>query len=145
MEPRADFITIATANLDAARAFYRDGLGWTPLLDVADEIIFFQIGHGLVLGLFDAVKFTGDMNAGDAPAVVSGLTLSHNENSPEAVTATFDAAVAAGAASVKEPQYADFGGFHAHFADPNGLVWEIAHNPAWQVDEDGKVTLGLVE
>ncbi|UKJ65076.1 hypothetical protein H1Q78_06930 [Cellulosimicrobium cellulans] len=29
-----------------------------------------------------------------------------------------------------------------HVADPNGLVWEVAHNPAWSVRADGTVDLG---
>ena len=41
------------------------------------------------------------------------------------------------------PRPGAFGGvFHAHVADPNGVVWEIAHNPGWRVDDDGTVHLG---
>ena len=54
MEQHLNFITLATRDLDAARAFYRDGLGWEPLLDVPEEIIFFQVAPGLVRGLFEA-------------------------------------------------------------------------------------------
>ncbi|MEP6559585.1 MAG: VOC family protein, partial [Nakamurella sp.] len=49
MQQRVDFITFATADLAAARSFYQHGLHWQPLLDVPDEIVFFQIGPGLVL------------------------------------------------------------------------------------------------
>lgn len=142
MEQRTDFLTISTADLDAARAFYRDGLGWTPLLDVPGEIVFFQVGHGLVLGLFDAKKFADDLGVRDAP--ISGVTLSHNVDGPEAVRAAVERAVAAGGTVLKEPQEAAFGGYHAHVADPNGLVWEIAHNPAWSVEPNGTVRLGLI-
>ncbi|WP_030902284.1 VOC family protein [Streptomyces sp. NRRL F-5126] len=142
MEQRTDFLTFSTADLDAARAFYRDGLGWTPLLDVPGEIVFFQVGHGLVLGLFDAGKFAEDLGVRDAP--IRGVTLSHNVAGPEAVGAAVERAVAAGGTVLKEPQEAAFGGYHAHVADPNGLVWEIAHNPAWSVEPDGTVRLGLI-
>ncbi|MBP0457874.1 VOC family protein [Streptomyces montanisoli] len=142
MEQRTDFLTFSTADLDAARAFYRDGLGWTPLLDVPGEIVFFQVGHGLVLGLFDAEKFAEDLGVRDAP--IRGVTLSHNVEGPEAVRAAVERAVAAGGTVLKEPQEAAFGGYHAHVADPNGLVWEIAHNPAWSVQPDGTVRLGLI-
>jgi hypothetical protein len=27
-------------------------------------------------------------------------------------------------------------------ADPNGVVWEVGHNPGWSVDPDGTVRLG---
>ncbi|WP_416565448.1 hypothetical protein [Nocardia testacea] len=45
MEQQAHFSTIATADLDAARRFYVEGLGRDPLLDVPDEIIFFRIAR----------------------------------------------------------------------------------------------------
>ena len=30
---------------------------------------------------------------------------------------------------VKRPQRAAFGGYHGYFADPDGVLWEVAHNP----------------
>jgi len=142
MEQRADFITLATPNLDAARTFYVSGLGWTSTLDVPGEIIFFQIGHGLMLGLFDATKFSQDVDPeATGPALLSGVTLSYNVDSPDEVRRVVSAAERAGATVLKPPQRAAFGGFHAHFADPNGVVWEIAHNSGWRVDESGEVHL----
>lgn len=144
MEQRVHFTTLATPDLDAARRFYCDGLGWTPLMDVPGEIIFFQIGPGAVLGLFDAVKFVADMGGLDFAPATTGITLSHNVDSPAAVDAVVETAVAAGATLVKAPQKADFGGYHGHFADPNGVVWEVCFNPGWSVDDDGTVRLGPV-
>lgn len=144
MDQHTDFLTFAAADLDAARAFYRDGLGWTPLLDVPGEIVFFQVGHGLVLGLFEAHAFASDLALPATPPI-SGVTLSHNVQSPQEVRDAVATALAAGGSLVKEPQRAAFGGFHAHVADPNGLVWEIAHNPGWGVAADGTVHLTAVE
>ncbi len=145
MEQRTHFITLATPDLDAARAFYVDGLGWTALLDVPGEIIFFQVAPAMVLGLFDRDNFVADMAGGPEDGRLGGLTLSHNVATPADVDATVRDAVAAGATLVKAPQRADFGGYHGHFADPNGVVWEICHNSGWRVDETGKVHLGPVE
>lgn len=142
MQPRIHFITLATPDLDAARAFYRDGLGWPPLGDVPGEIIFFQAGPGLVLGLFDAAKFREDVADAVAETCTTGITLSHNVDSPEAVDSVVDTAVRAGAKLVKSPQRAAFGGYHGHFADPNGVIWEVCHNPWWRVDDSGRVQLG---
>ncbi|MET0866396.1 MAG: VOC family protein [Nakamurella sp.] len=141
MEQRINFITFATADLDAARSFYQDGLQWQPLLDVPDEIIFFQIGPGLVLGLFEAGKFDADLDREASDVSISGVTLSYNVDSPEAVDEIFQQALAAGGAVVKAPVHASFGGYHGHFQDPNGIIWEIAHNPGWSVDETGTVSL----
>lgn len=143
MEPRIHFITFATADLDAARAFYRDGLGWQPLADVPGEIIFFQAGSGLVLGLFDARKFAADLNDRTGPTAVSGVSLSHNVDSRAEVDATVTALASAGASVLKAPQQGAFGGiYHGHVIDPNGIIWEIAHNPGWRIDDDGTVAFG---
>ena len=160
MEKRVHFITLATADLDAARAFYSAGLGWEPLVDVPGEIIFFQVGPGLVLGLFDKVAFDSDINGDNdgesndsdsggsedaRPRIVtdriSGITLSHNVDGPAAVDEAVSAMVAAGAVVLKQPTNAAFGGYHGHVQDPNGVIWEIAHNPGWRVDDTGRVFL----
>lgn len=105
----------------------------------------YQVGHGLTLGLFEAAKFSADLGRVDDPVAISGVTLSHNLEGPDEVRATFDAALAAGATSLKEPQFAAFGGFHAHIVDPTGIIWEICHNPGWSVAADGMVTIGPVD
>lgn len=141
MDQQLHFITLATRNLDAARTFYRDGLGWEAKLDVPGEILFYQVAPGMLLGLFDADKFAQDLGSATPPEV-SGVTLSHNVDSPGTVRSTVDAMAAAGAAVLKEPQQGQFGGiFHAHVQDPNGVVWEIAHNPGWSITDDGDVEL----
>ena len=141
MEKRVHFITLATADLDAARAFYSAGLGWEPLVDVPGEIIFFQVAPGLLLGLFDAEKFDQDQQAVNASSGVSGVTLSHNVDGPAAVDEAVSAMVAAGAVVLKQPTNAAFGGYHGHVQDPNGVIWEIAHNPGWRMDDTGRVFL----
>ena len=142
MESRIDFITIATPDLDAARGFYVTGLGWTPTLDVPGEILFFQVGHGTMLGLYDAAAFRADVGPpADAGLSNSGTVLSHNVDSPAAVDRARRCRGATGATVVKPPQRAAFGGYHGHVADPNGVIWEIAHNPGWRVDPDGTVRL----
>ncbi|HEY9523051.1 MAG TPA: VOC family protein [Thermopolyspora sp.] len=143
MNQQLHFITFATADLDAARRFYRDGMAWEPLMDVPGEIIFFQVAPGLLLGLFDAAKFNQDLAVQTGGSAISGVTLSHNVGSPDQVRATVDAMTSAGALILKPPQPGEFGGiFHAHVQDPNGIIWEIAHNPGWRIDDTGKVILG---
>ena len=144
MDPRVHFTTLATPDLDAAREFYVRGLGWEPLLDVPDEILFFQVAPGLVLGLFDAVKFAEDLGrTADGPSGAQGVTLAHNVDSEAEVRAVAATMAAAGGTVLTSPRPGAFGGiFHAHVADPNGVVWEIAHNPGWGVDDDGTVRLG---
>ena len=145
MDQSLSFVTVAAPDLDAVRRFYVEGLGWTPLLDVPGEVVFFQVGHGLVLGFFLTAAFVADLAGADVPAPVpAGFTLSHNVGSDEAVDRVVERLAAAGAAVLKPPQRADFGGYHGHVADPVGVVWEVAHNPGWRVADDGTVVLGPV-
>lgn len=143
MDQRLHFLTLATPDLEAARRFYRDGLSWTPLYDKPGEILFFQVAPGLVLGLFDAEKFNQDILRDGSTSAVSGVTLSHNVPERDDVPTTLTALEAAGGTILKPAQDGAFGGiFHGHVADPNGVIWEIAHNPGWRIDDTGTVIFG---
>jgi catechol 2,3-dioxygenase-like lactoylglutathione lyase family enzyme len=111
--------------------------------DEPGEIIFFQIAPGLLLGLFDAGKFDEDLlrdRASGGGSAVSGVTLAHNVPDRDSVTDTLAAFEAAGGTILTPAQEGPFGGvFHGHAADPNGVIWEIAHNPGWYIADDGSV------
>ncbi|ODT17824.1 MAG: hypothetical protein ABS54_17045 [Hyphomicrobium sp. SCN 65-11] len=34
-----------------------------------------------------------------------------------------------------------WGGYAGYFADPDGFLWEIAYNPFWPLDADGRPQL----
>ncbi len=36
---------------------------------------------------------------------------------------------------------AEWGGYSGYFADPDGHLWEVAHNPYFRLLEDGKIVL----
>lgn len=73
----------------------------------------------------------------------AALTMAHNVDSPDEVTALAHGMAGAGGAVLKAPQPGQFGGvFHAHVQDLNGLIWEIAHNLGWRIEPDGAVRLG---
>ncbi len=147
MQQEINFLTFSTPDLPAVRTFYRDGLGWTPLLDVPDEIIFFQIAPRMTLGFFDSAKFAADLGS-DVPvdlhsASARGITLAHNVSGRDDVVALIESMAAAGGRVLKQPTDSAFGGtFHGLVLDPNDIIWEIAHNPGWQVDDAGRVSFG---
>ncbi|MBN9618537.1 MAG: VOC family protein, partial [Actinobacteria bacterium] len=72
-----------------------------------------------------------------APGSFRGVTLAVNVSSREAVDAALGAAEAAGARLAKPAQTTEWGGYHGYFADPDGHLWEVAHNPFWPLDEAG--------
>jgi catechol 2,3-dioxygenase-like lactoylglutathione lyase family enzyme len=142
MNQQVNLVTLGVGDLRAGRRFYSQGLGWTPLLDL-DEIVFYQVGRGLVLALFPL----SDLGADTGHPAVAGtpFTLAQNLDSPAEVDVAMDRARAAGATVLKEPRRAAFGGYHGYFADPDGHRWEVCHNPGWSVADDGTVTLTAVE
>jgi catechol 2,3-dioxygenase-like lactoylglutathione lyase family enzyme len=147
MRPRLDLITVAVPDLDGARRFYVDGLGWEPVLDVPGEVVFLQLNHGLLVGLFGAADLAADMGGADPSSVVpgAGFALAQIVGSPEEVREVLARAEAAGATVVKPAQRAAFGGYHCYFADPAGVRWEIAYNPGFEVLPDGRVRIGPIE
>jgi uncharacterized protein len=139
MEQRITLITLGVADLARSRAFY-ERLGWTTRAAPTDEIVFFQTG-GSIVALWDRAQLAEDSGAEDGGAF-GGIALAHNVGSPEAVDAIFAEARTAGASVTRAPAPTFWGGYSGVFRDPDGHVWEIAHNPHWTLAADGSVTLG---
>jgi catechol 2,3-dioxygenase-like lactoylglutathione lyase family enzyme len=128
MDQRISFVTLAVRDLGASRAFYVDGLGWEPAVDVPGEVLMFKAGDKLVLSLWDVDAFTAEV--GQAPGGgLAPLTLSHNLATTEGVDRVLEQAGIAGAQHVSEAQEREWGGYSGYFADPDGFRWEICYNP----------------
>jgi catechol 2,3-dioxygenase-like lactoylglutathione lyase family enzyme len=140
MQPRVDFISLGVRSVDASRRFYADGLGWPVHREFPGDVVFIQVNHGLILSLWDAAQMHAEAGVG-VPGPVPCITLSHNLASTEAVDQVMAEAVSAGATIVAQPVTQPWGGYSGYFADPDGFRWEIAYNPTWTVDGDGKVTV----
>ena len=140
MQPRVDLISLGVRSIDASRSFYIDGLGWPVHREVAGEVLFIQVNHGLILSLWDAGQMQSEA-ATDPPAGGPGIPLSHNLASTAEVDSVMAEAETAGALIVAAPKAQPWGGYTGYFADPDGYRWEVAFNPGWAVDGGGKVTL----
>jgi uncharacterized glyoxalase superfamily protein PhnB len=70
-----------------------------------------------------------------------GITLAYNVHSPAEVDAVIAEAERAGAAIKRAGAETFWGGYSGVFADPDGHVWEVAHNPHWRLGDDGSVRL----
>ncbi len=141
MDQRVDIITARVDNVDNATGFYTESLGWEPIMHVEGQVAFVQVAPGTVLGLFDSDGFDADIGA----PVDRSFTLAHNVDNQDDVVRVVGEMVDAGGTVLKEPQRAEFGGYHAYVSDRADIIWEIAHNPGWSVDDDGTVTLGAID
>lgn len=129
MEQRVSLITLGVDDLQRARRFY-EALGWTGAQQPDDEVCFFQ-AEGMVFGLWTGLGGHG------AP----GVELAHNVRSAEEVAILLADAERAGARIVRPAAVAEWGGTTGAFADPDGYVWEVAHNPQWTIGPDGSIAI----
>jgi uncharacterized protein len=128
-------VTLGVQSLERSRTFYSDGLGWEPLLDLP-EITFYQGGHGLLFALWPLTDLQEDV--GHSLSRANSFSLGHNVESAEEVKAIIERARSAGGTILKEPQPAPlFNGYQGYFADPDGYIWDVVHNPGLVVEEDG--------
>jgi uncharacterized protein len=129
MEQRISLVTLGVADLVRARSFY-EAMGWTGAQQPDDEVCFFQAG-GMVLGLWSELGGHG------AP----GVELAHNVRTPEEVGAILADAERVGGTIERAAARAEWGGTSGAFADPDGYVWEVAHNPGWTITNDGSIRI----
>ncbi len=128
MDPRMSMLTLGVDDLARAVSFYRDGLG-LPQLDSPPSVAFFTL-NGTWLGLFNRASLAEDVGVPvGEKAAFPGFTIAHNLDSEQAVDAMMADAIAAGATEIKKPQKVFWGGYSGYFSDPDGYLWEIAHNP----------------
>ncbi|WP_067438709.1 VOC family protein [Nocardioides jensenii] len=129
MDQRISFVTLAVADLDATRAFYLDGLGWSAEMDVPGEVLMIKAGEHLLLSLWAEAEFEAEVGPIRRGPGLAPLTLAHNVATRDEVDAVLATARAAGADPVSEAVERAWGGYTGYFGDPDGFRWEVAHNP----------------
>ena len=133
-------ITLGVADLARAVTFY-EALGLVRRVKEAKGAAFFQAG-GVVLSLYPRHELASDAGVVDSrPGVFGGIALACNRPSRAEVDTTLIRAVAAGGRGLRPAQPTFWGGYSGYVADPDGHPWEIAHNPGFPLDEQGRISL----
>ena len=141
MEPRLSLITLGVADIARARRFY-EALGFMAGRASQESVTFFPAG-GVVLALFGRGALAEDAAVADSATGFSGIALAHNARSEADVDQALAEAVAAGAKLIKPAGKTFWGGYSGYFADPDGHLWEVAHNPYFTLDAEGRVVLDM--
>lgn len=136
---RLTMVTLGVADVARSTSFY-EALGWRRSSVSQDTITFFRM-EGSVLGLFQRDQLAADAAVPADGSGFRGVTMALNCADRAEVDAVFDAWVAAGAEPVKRPEEVFWGGYSSYVADPDGHLWEIAHNPYSPNDESGLMQL----
>lgn len=139
MKPRISMITLGVKDLEKSIAFYEKGLGF-PKMDSPPSVAFFTL-NGSWLALYDHDTLAEDAAVPAHSEGFKGISLAHNVETEAEVDAVIEQAVAAGAKLIKKPQKVFWGGYRGYFADPDGHLWEVAHNPLfWVGPEDEEIS-----
>lgn len=137
---RISIITLGVADLERSTAFY-ESLGWTKSPASMPTITFFEM-QGSVFGLYEWSALADDAKVPAESSGFRGVTLTMNLASVAEVDEVFAEMVAAGATPKVEPHTAFWGGHSSYVADPDGHLWEVAHNPYATIDADGRLVMG---
>jgi lactoylglutathione lyase len=124
---RIDVVVLFVADLDRAKAFYRDTLGLQMKLEDQDSAFFDLEGTSLLL-----LSIAGAQDLLSSGAV----TVQHPTGATsqlvafvEDVDAVYTDLTAQGVEFVTQPTDQAWGMRTAHFRDPDGHLWEISHSP----------------
>jgi hypothetical protein len=134
---RVSLVTLGVTDVVRSTEFY-ERLGWKPSsASVPGEVTFFRTG-GAILAVWGEGDLAVDAGRDDiAGPGFRGSGLAINCASRDEVDDAFRTVEAAGGTITKAAEAMDWGGYSGYFADPDGHVWEIAHNPGWPLGDDG--------
>lgn len=137
MKPRITVLTLGVDDLERSLAFYHQGLGFptegitgTEFEDGA--VVFIDLNPGQRLALWPRKSLAKDARLPLHAPSPTEFTIGHNVRSKQEVDAVMAQARQAGAIIPKEAQDTFWGGYAGYFQDPDGHLWEVVWNPAWE-------------
>lgn len=140
MKPRITVLTLGVDDLERAVTFYRDGLGLPTQGIIGQEfehgaVAFFDLQAGLELAVWNRKDLSHEAKVPLSPPSSTEMTIGHNVSSKEEVDMIMELARKAGATITDPAHEAFWGGYSGHFMDPDGHLWEVVWNPAWEIED----------
>ncbi|MFS0723080.1 VOC family protein [Paenibacillus sp. 1P07SE] len=138
MKPTISVLTIGVDDLERSLHFYRDGLGFPTEGIIGREfehgaVAFFELQGGLKLAIWQRKDLAHEAKVPPGAPSSTEMTIGHNVGSAEEVDAIMAQAERAGAVIPDPAHHTFWGGYSGHFLDPDGHLWEIVWNPAWEL------------
>jgi uncharacterized protein len=128
LKPRINIITLGVSDVARSKGFYQR-LGLVEHSMSNESIGFFDV-NGVVLSIYGHEALADDAKLkSSSPSAFRGTSIAWNCESTEEVDAVLNHAVSCGAWLVKAAEKVFWGGYSGYFADPDGHLWEVAHNP----------------
>lgn len=131
---RLGLVTLGVTDVPRATAFY-EAVGFEKSPASVDGDVSFFRGAGTHLAVWKAADLAEDAQLPETQP--GGVSIAMNLPDRAAVDATFARFVEAGATARRAPHATHWGGYTSYVTDPDGHLWELAHNPGWPLDERG--------
>jgi catechol 2,3-dioxygenase-like lactoylglutathione lyase family enzyme len=131
VDPRISFLSLGVDDLERARRFYEDGLGFSRL--PSRSLVLFDVG-GPALALVPRDRLAAEAGVPVGEAGSGGVTFSRNVPDPVAVESLLEAAIRAGGRLVRPAHDTSWGGRAGWFADPDGHLWEVVFHPDFPLE-----------
>jgi uncharacterized glyoxalase superfamily protein PhnB len=138
--PKLTLVTLGVKDFKKSVKFYQKGLGWKKSSASVGDVAFFAL-EGIVLGIYPRKLLAQDAKVPAAGSGFSGISLAVNTANDAQVDEFLLRAKKAGAKIVKKAGKVFWGGYSGYFSDPDGHLWEVAHNPFWKLDRKGSLIL----
>lgn len=140
MKQAINDLTLGVSDLEESLKFFQDGLSWKTQDIVGTEFengatVVFDLSNGMKLSLYERKNLAWDSGLEQQSESATEFSIGHFVNTGKEVDIIMERSKKAGAKIIKRAQKTFRRGYAGYFKDVDGHLWEIGHNPAWEVDE----------
>ncbi|WP_328663377.1 VOC family protein [Streptomyces sp. NBC_00328] len=124
MKAHVSSILLGVRDMDRAKQFYTEGLGWKVQSDYGISV-FFESDGASPVGFYSREGLADQVGTDHEGSGFSGLVLTYVVRSEARVDEIMAEAAKAGATVLKPAGALPWGGYGGTFADPDGYVWSL--------------------
>ena len=128
MKPHISVTTLGVSDVNRAKKFYAEGLGWPVAQDYGEWVCLSLDGGASGLGLYSTQALAADAGITGEGNGFARVMMNYLVSTKERVDGVLAEAERAGATIVK-PGAEKWGGYFGYFADPDGHLWKVATGP----------------
>ncbi|QNE22683.1 VOC family protein [Kribbella qitaiheensis] len=127
MKAHVSSILLGVRDMDRAKQFYVEGLGWKIQSDYRISV-FFEADGASPVGFYGREGLAGQVGTSADGSGFSGLVLTYVVRSEVRVDEVMAEAEKAGATILKPAGALPWGGYGGTFADPDGYIWSVGYS-----------------
>ncbi|MEV0765006.1 VOC family protein [Nocardia sp. NPDC050435] len=127
MKAHVSSILLSVRDMERAKRFYTDGLGWKIENDYGVSV-FFESDGASPVGFYGREGLAQQVGTSPDGTGFSGVVLTYVVRSEARVDEVLAEAEKAGATVLKPAGALPWGGYGATFADPDGYIWSLGYS-----------------